>query len=36
MDLIIHGEYRVYPREIDEVLDERPAVGEATVMCTPL
>ena len=34
MDLIIRGEYRVYPREIDEVLNERPAVGEATVMCT--
>jgi hypothetical protein len=30
MDPIIRGENRVYPREIDEVLDERPAVG---VMC---
>jgi hypothetical protein len=31
-DLIIGGEYNVYPREIDEVLDEHPAVGEATVI----
>jgi hypothetical protein len=34
MDLIIRGEYRVYPREIDEVLDERPAVGPPS--CAPL
>jgi acyl-CoA synthetase (AMP-forming)/AMP-acid ligase II len=33
MALIIRGECNVYPREADEVIDEHPAVGEATAMC---
>jgi long-chain acyl-CoA synthetase len=31
-DLIIRGGYNVYPREIEEVLHEHPAVGEAAVI----
>jgi long-chain acyl-CoA synthetase len=31
-DLIIRGGYNVYPREIEEVLYEHPAVGEAAVI----
>jgi long-chain acyl-CoA synthetase len=31
-DLIIRGGYNVYPREIEEVLHEHPAVAEAAVI----
>jgi long-chain acyl-CoA synthetase len=31
-DLIIRGGYKVYPREIEEVLYEHPAVAEAAVI----
>jgi long-chain acyl-CoA synthetase len=31
-DLIIRGGYNVYPREIEEVLYEHPAVSEAAVI----
>src|SRR6202020_1987733 len=31
-DLIIRGGYNVYPREIEEVLYEHPAVAEAAVI----
>jgi long-chain acyl-CoA synthetase len=34
-DMIIHGGYNVYPREIEEVLYEHPAVREAAVICIP-
>jgi long-chain acyl-CoA synthetase len=34
-DLIIRGGYNVYPREIEEVLYEHPAVGEAAVIGIP-
>ena len=34
-DLIIRGGYNVYPREIEEVLYEHPAVLEAAVVGTP-
>jgi long-chain acyl-CoA synthetase len=34
-DLIIRGGYNVYPREIEEVLYEHPAVGEAAVVAVP-
>ncbi|GHF52698.1 long-chain acyl-CoA synthetase [Amycolatopsis bartoniae] len=34
-DLIIRGGYNVYPREIEEVLYEHPAVGEAAVIGRP-
>jgi long-chain acyl-CoA synthetase len=34
-DLIIRGGYNVYPREIEEVLYEHPAVGEAAVIGLP-
>jgi long-chain acyl-CoA synthetase len=34
-DLIIRGGYNVYPREIEEVLYEHPAVGEAAVVGVP-
>lgn len=34
-DLIIRGGYNVYPREIEEVLYEHPAVGEAAVIAIP-
>ena len=34
-DLIIRGGYNVYPREIEEVLHEHPAVGEVAVVGIP-
>jgi long-chain acyl-CoA synthetase len=34
-ELIIRGGYNVYPREIEEVLYEHPAVGEAAVIGIP-
>src|SRR6202035_3885757 len=34
-DLIIRGGYTVYPREIEEVLYEHPAVAEAAVIGIP-
>jgi long-chain acyl-CoA synthetase len=34
-DLIIRGGYKVYPREIEEVLYEHPAVAEAAVIGMP-
>ena len=34
-DLIIRGGYNVYPREIEEVLSEHPAVAEAAVIGIP-
>jgi long-chain acyl-CoA synthetase len=34
-DMIIRGGYNVYPREIEEVLYEHPAVGEAAVIGLP-
>jgi long-chain acyl-CoA synthetase len=34
-DLIIRGGYNVYPREIEEVLYEHPAVREAAVIAVP-
>jgi long-chain acyl-CoA synthetase len=34
-DLIIRGGYNVYPREIEEVLYEHPAVQEAAVVAMP-
>ncbi len=34
-DLIIRGGYNVYPREIEEVLYEHPAVREAAVIALP-
>jgi long-chain acyl-CoA synthetase len=34
-DLIIRGGYNVYPREVEEVLYEHPAVGEAAVIGMP-
>jgi long-chain acyl-CoA synthetase len=34
-DLIIRGGYNVYPREIEEVLYEHPAVAEAAVLGLP-
>jgi long-chain acyl-CoA synthetase len=34
-DLIIRGGYNVYPREIEEVLYEHPAVREAAVLGLP-
>ena len=34
-DLIIRGGYNVYPREIEEVLYEHPAVREAAVIAIP-
>jgi long-chain acyl-CoA synthetase len=34
-DLIIRGGYNVYPREIEEVLYEHPAVQEAAVVAVP-
>ncbi len=34
-DMIIRGEYNVYPREIEEVLYEHPAVLEAAVVGVP-
>jgi long-chain acyl-CoA synthetase len=34
-DMIIRGGYNVYPREIEEVLYEHPAVGEAAVVGVP-
>jgi long-chain acyl-CoA synthetase len=34
-DLIIRGGYNVYPREVEEVLYEHPAVNEAAVIGMP-
>jgi long-chain acyl-CoA synthetase len=34
-DLIIRGGYNVYPRELEEVLYEHPAVREAAVLGVP-
>ena len=34
-DLVIRGGYNVYPREIEEVLYEHPAVAEAAVIGLP-
>jgi long-chain acyl-CoA synthetase len=34
-DMIIRGGYNVYPREIEEVLYEHPAVLEAAVIAVP-
>ena len=34
-DMIIRGGFNVYPREIEEVLYEHPAVREAAVLGTP-
>jgi long-chain acyl-CoA synthetase len=34
-DLILRGGYNVYPREIEEVLYEHPAVAEAAVIGVP-
>ena len=34
-DLIIRGGYNVYPREVEEVLYEHPAVQEAAVLAVP-
>ena len=34
-DLIIRGGYNVYPREIEEVIYEHPAVREAAVVGVP-
>src|SRR2546430_3603324 len=34
-DMIIRGGYNVYPREIEEVLYEHPAVAEAAVIGVP-
>jgi len=34
-DLVIRGGYNVYPREIEEVLYEHPAVREAAVVGVP-
>lgn len=34
-ELIIRGGYNVYPREIEEVLYEHPAVAEAAVLAVP-
>ncbi len=34
-DMIIRGGYNVYPREVEEVLDEHPAVSEVAVVGVP-
>jgi long-chain acyl-CoA synthetase len=34
-DLVIRGGYNVYPREVEEVLYEHPAVAEAAVIGRP-
>jgi long-chain acyl-CoA synthetase len=34
-DVVIRGGYNVYPREVEEVLYEHPAVAEAAVLGTP-
>ena len=34
-DMIIRGGYNVYPREIEEVLYEHPAIAEAAVLAVP-
>ena len=34
-ELIIRGGYNVYPREVEEVLYEHPAIAEVAVICIP-
>ena len=34
-DIIIHGGYNVYPREVEEAFYEHPAVTEAAVLGVP-
>ncbi|GAA1349811.1 long-chain fatty acid--CoA ligase [Falsarthrobacter nasiphocae] len=34
-DMILHGGYNVYPREVEEVLYEHPAIAEAAVVGIP-
>jgi long-chain acyl-CoA synthetase len=34
-DMVIRGGYNVYPREVEEILYEHPAVAEAAVLGMP-